>query len=339
MRLTDCAIPSNLQPRQFVVSAPLQRDEPEKDWTRAHSSGAIPAELYDLYRRADYLSFGRAPKFLRDNDNVLFSYFAMLLQSVMESLQDADEQLQSFIENQKLAYDYGKKIRGEHWDPEADAKARRNFRDLLIALQSSLDALADLVALFFTGLVPDLRLGRAQFSRIEKWLKRPLPPFGIVVTPHAHHLRELFDALEPLVNATGPEREWLPLMRLLRNKAAHLGQPVFRTVGLHDNTPKFFIFIPRQWPYIWERHIKPSGSSSLLDPNFLVKFYQQTLMHQDMVNYAKGLKAKVNDVVRAGISILANTYLHVQDFEPNLTALAELQGSSEAYAFEHFLND
>src|SRR5262245_33247799 len=140
MRLTDCVIPSNLQPGQFVVSAPLQRKEPEKDWMRADSSGAIPSELYDLYCRADYLSFGRAPKFLRDIDNVLFSYFVMLLRSVMESFQDADEQLQSFIENQKLAYDYGKKVRGEPWDPEADAQARRHFRDLLIALQSCLDA-------------------------------------------------------------------------------------------------------------------------------------------------------------------------------------------------------
>ena len=337
MRLEDCALPNLLLPGQYIVSAPLVNEEPEKDWVLARDSGAIPVELYDLYRRADYLSFGSAPKFLRDSDNVLFSYFAMLLRSVMESLVGADEQLRSFIEDHKLAYDPGKKIRGEHWDPKADARARRHFKDLLMALQGSLDAQADLIALFFTGSIPGLRLGRAQFSRIEKWLERPLPPFGIVVTPHDHHLHALFDALEPLVNATGPEREWLPLMRLLRNKAAHLGQPVFRTVGLHDKT-KFYVFIPRQWPYLWERHIKPAGSSPPSAPDFLSKFYKETLMHQDMETYAIGLRAKVREVIRAGIYVLTETYVHVQDFDPNQTALAELQGNSEAYAFEHFLN-
>ena len=65
----------------------------------------------------------------------------MLLRSVMESLVDADQQLKSFVEVQKLAYDAGKKMRGESWDPTADARARRHFRDLLIALHSSLDTL------------------------------------------------------------------------------------------------------------------------------------------------------------------------------------------------------
>jgi hypothetical protein len=229
-------------------------------------------------------------------------------------------------------------MRGESWDPEADVRARRHFRDLLIALQTSLDGLADLIALFFTGLVPGLRLGRAQFRTVERWLKRTQKlPIGIIVTPFDHYLRQLFDLLEPVVNPTGPETDWLPLMHLLRNKAAHLGQPVFRQVGLHDTTPKVYAFIPRQWPYIWERHMKPSGSPPTA-PGFIPKFLSETLIHQDVLTYAEGLRLKVNDVVRAGISVLASTYIHVQDFEPNQNALAELQGSSEAYAFEYFLS-
>lgn len=157
------------------------------------------------------------------------------------------------------------------------------------------------------------------------------------MTPHDHHLHKLFEALDPLVNATGPEREWLPLMRLLRNKVAHLGQPVFRTVGLHDRN-KFYVFIPRQWPYLWERHIKPAGSAPPKAPDFLSKFYKETLMHQDMETYAVGLRAKVRDVICAGICVLTDTYVHVQDFDANQTALAELQGNSVAYGFEQFPN-
>ena len=277
MRLEDCILDGD-----FFVGAPLVRTEAEQEWLLARDSGSIPGELFDLYCRANYLSFGGATRFLTDSDNVLFSYFSMLLRSVMESLTDSKEQVRAFIETQRLTYDAGKKIRGESWDPEADTRARRHFRDLLIALQSSLDALADLIALFFTGLIPGLRLGRAQFGRVEEWLKRTPKSVGIVVTPFDHYLRQLFDALEPVVNAPGPERDWLPLMRMLRNKAAHLGQPVFRQIGLHDKTPKFYTFIPRQWPYLWERHLKPRGSAPS-EPGFLPKLFKETLIHQDVV--------------------------------------------------------
>lgn len=333
MRIEDCVLTVD-----FVASAPFARTEPEEEWVRARDSGAIPTELFELYRRARYLSFGSAPTFLADPDNVLFSYFGMLLRSIMESLVDSQEQLQSFIDEQKLTYDTGKKLRGESWDPSADIRARRHFRNFLIALQSSLDALADLIALFFTGLIPKLHFGRAHFSRIEYWLKRPLPPFDLIVTPYDERLRQLFNSLAPLVNATGPEREWLPLMRMLRNKAAHLGHPVFRQVGLHDQTPKFYTFIPRQWPYIWERHMKPRGSPNSYPSDFLKKFFLETLMHQDVVSYSTGLRAKVMAVVKAGVSELVKTYHQFQDFPLNRTAMAELQGNSESYSFERFPN-
>jgi hypothetical protein len=44
------------------------------------------------------------------------------------------------------------------------------FRYAVLSLQSGLDALADLVAMFLPGLIPNLQVGRAQFSRIESWL-------------------------------------------------------------------------------------------------------------------------------------------------------------------------
>jgi hypothetical protein len=332
MRLEDCDLDGNI-----IVSAPFVRTEPEEDWIKARKSSSIPLDLYDLYEKAHYLSFGSAPKFLGDPDNVLFTYFGMLLRSLMESLVDSKDQAQSFIEDQKLGYDAGKRLRGETWDTGADARARRHFRDLLIALQSSLDALADLIALFFTGRIARLYFGRAQFVRVEEWLKRPFPQLGLIATPYDEPLRQLFDALGPLVNATGSESDWLPLMRMLRNKAAHLGQPVFRQVGLHDKTGNFYSFIPRQWPYLWERHMKPKGHNSY-GHGFLCKLFLDTLMHQDVETYVIGLQGKIVDVVRAGISVLAEAYLKFQDFDPNAAALAELQGNSESYAFEHFRN-
>jgi hypothetical protein len=319
------------------VSAPLVRNEPEEEWVRARDSGAIPDELYEIYRRAHYLSFGSAPVYLKDIDNVLFSYFGMLLRSLLESLVDSDAQLRSFVAAQADTYDAGKKIRGEVWDPGADARARRHFRDLLIALQSSLDAFADLVALLLTGRIAGLRVGRAQFARIEDWLRRPMVTLRMVLTPYEEAARRLFKALDPLVNSTGPERDWLPLMRLFRNKAAHLGQPVFRQIGLHDSTPKFYTFIPRQWPYIWERNIKPHGSAPPSDPDALANSFRESLIHEDIESYASGVRAKVQDVIRAGLASLSDTYSQFRDFRTNRAALAELEASSESYQFEYFI--
>jgi hypothetical protein len=49
----------------------------------------------------------------------------------MESFVDSQEQLQSFIDEQKQSYDAGKKIQGESWDPSADVRARRHFRNFI----------------------------------------------------------------------------------------------------------------------------------------------------------------------------------------------------------------
>jgi hypothetical protein len=331
MRLQDCCLEIDV-----VVSAPVQRMDPEEDWVQARDLGVIPAGLFDLYTRARYLSFGSAPPFLSDADNALFSYFGMVLRSVKESLVEADEHLGLFAEAQSQAYDPGKKALGKFWDAAADKKARREFRYLLVALQASLDALADLVALFMPALIPNLRVGRAQFSQIEVWLDRPLPAFGVVVSPQQYFLSQLHVVLRPLVYPGPPERDWLRLMRMFRNKAAHLGDHVFRYMGFHDTHGRFYTFAPRQWPFIWERYMKRPDPSRSVDPNFLPNLFRKTLVHQDVVSYARGLRGKVTDVVAAGISVLNDAYVQFRDFPVNMGALVELQGSSELHEFEYF---
>lgn len=331
MRVQDCNLDVDL-----VVMAPVRRSEPEDSWLQARESRSIPPAVFELYRRARYMSFGSAPGFLADEDNILFSYFGMLLTSVKESLVDAAEELRRFTEAQSQTYDPGKKTRGEPWDRGADERARRHFRYLLLSLQGALDGFADLVAVFLTGLIPDLRVGRAQFTRIERWLNRPLPTTGLLLTPPEHFLRQLYDTLRPLVYAGAPERDWLPLMRLYRNKAAHLNDAVFRYVVLHDNNGRFHTFLPRQWPYLWEKHMKPADPNRPKDPSFFSRLCSETLVHQDVITYVRGLTEKVSAVVAAGMSVLNAAFDQFRDFPPNRPALAELQGSSEAYAFEYF---
>lgn len=319
-----------------VVAAPMVRTEPEPDWVAAREAGLLPAAGFALYSRSSFLSFGSAPPFLADEKHLLFSYFAMVLRSVRDSLVDADGELRAFEESQARVYDPGKRIRGEEWDPAAPERVRRHFRLLLLSLQAGLDATADLIALFLTGLIPGLRLARAQFSRIESWLERPLPPGGLIVTPQRDFLERLHRDLSPLMNAAAPERDWLPLMRMLRNKAAHLGDAVFRYMALHDRDGRFYTFVPRQWPFIPEEHMHAAdaGPGAALEP--LPELLRRTLMHEDIVSYASGLRRKVTQVISAVLDVLDSAYLQFRGFPLNAAALAELQGSAESYAFEHF---
>jgi hypothetical protein len=333
MRLQGCVLTGDV-----FISAPLVRSEAEEDWLQAKASGSIPESLFDLYRKADYLSFGSAPLFLRDPDNVLFGYFGMLLRGLMESFSDADVQLRLFLEAQDLVRDQGKIARGEPWEKDAAFRARRHFRDMLISLQASLDNFADLVALFLTGSIPGLSFGRAQFSQIESWLGRALPPAGIIITPYDEPKKKLYDTLRPLVHADAPETDWLPLMRMLRNKIAHLSPATLRSIGLHDENLRFYEFIPRQWPYLWERHMKPHGHERHSDPLFVQKLFQETLIHQDIGSYCSGLRVKVMKVVGAGVSVLSEMYIRFSDFGLNQAAMSELQANSLSYRFEHFLD-
>ncbi len=331
MRLDHCKLDVDL-----VVSAPLQRTEAEPSWIHARDSMAIPSSLFQLYARAGYLSFGSAPAFLRDEGNILFSYFGMVLNSMLVSLVEASEEESAFIEAQARVYDPGKKARGESWDPSAAPRARRHFRYLVLSLQAALDALADLTAIFLTGLVRGVRLGRAQFSRIELWLQQPLPKLNLIITPQQHYLEKLYSTLRRLALPDGPEKDWLPLMRMFRNKGAHLGDAVFRYVGLHDDTGRFYTFVPRQWPHIWEKELKPSGSATSTAAQPMADYIRETLVHQDLVSFARGLRQKVLEVLEAGVAVLCEAYGDFAAFPRNDSALAELNGSSETHRFEYF---
>src|SRR6202021_2788481 len=113
------------------------------------------------------------------------------------------------------------------------------------------------------------------------------PQKGLIVSPSEFHLKKLHDTLVPLIRASHPERDWLPLMRLLRNKAAHLGSPLFRQVGLHRAVDgKMFAFIPREWPYLWESLIRSSNEKQ---PAFdLPDQLRNSLIHQDIESYSRG---------------------------------------------------
>jgi len=83
------------------------------DRLRAQEPGTIPVSVFVLYARTNYLSFGAAPAFLKDDENVLFSYFGVLLRSVIKSLVEADKERRLFFEAHGQGYNPVNKARGE----------------------------------------------------------------------------------------------------------------------------------------------------------------------------------------------------------------------------------
>jgi hypothetical protein len=318
-----------------VTMAPFARNEPEPDWVAAKDSGILPESMFTLYTRSSYLSFGSAPSFLSDKDHFLFSYFSLVLRSIKDCLLEADSELQAFAEAQGKGYDPEKSIRGEKWDAEADAVARRNFQLLLISLLAILDGAADLVALFLTEMINGLEVGRALFSKIEAWLRIPLPSSPLVITPQQQKLEDLHKRIEPLVCTQGEEQDWLKFARVLRNKSAHVKNSV-RSFAFKHSDQNLYTFLPRQWPYFWEQHMHTDGTLPPAGFKPLPQLFLDSLIHQDIVSYGHDLREKVTMLLGETMAVVDDMYIEFQNFSQNQTALSQLISNFETTDFVAF---
>jgi hypothetical protein len=306
----------------------------------ARDTGIVPVELFELYALMGYLSFGSAPNFLRDDRNIIFSYFSMLLNCLLDNLTDARQQSIALETNHALLYDFGKRIRHEYWDPQADGRFRRNLRDILIALDGTLDTAADLVALMLAGRwkISQLTLGKGDFVSIYKWLAREFEaPVG-TSTGFELHARNLYDQLRPLVVRDPPEQDWLGLTHLLRNKILHFGQGMLRQVGLHDTTPRFYLFIPRQWPFIYERYLRPRDPNVPHDPNLMRELFTGSLIHQDVLTFTRGLELRVGSIVAAVTAWTATVCADCAGMSVSPECLAALESPLASSSFEYFVS-
>ena len=334
MLLKDCI----LDGIDAVQTSILQWDEPEPRWVSARNAASIPQELFILYEQLRYLSFGAPPPILSDNKNVVFSYLSMALNCLLDNLVDAQAQGTELVRNEAMLYDIGKKIRREPWDPNADARFRRNLRDILIALDGSLDTLADLIALMLVGRwkIPGLKLGRGDFVSIEKWLSQPFTSTTIIATPYDSHVRSLYDQMRPLVICDPPEQDWLGLTHILRNKVLHFGQGMLRQVGLHDTKPKFYVFIPRQWPFIYERYLRPANPEVPHDPIIMRELFTDSLIHQDVLSFAQGLHSRVSGIVSIVALWVAKMCADFRDLAASKESLEALETPLAKSSFEYF---
>jgi hypothetical protein len=325
MRIADC----NLDIKVIMLHPPVVT-RPAEEWSRAYEEHAIPESLYRLYRVANFLSFGTAPGFLADDRNILFGYFGTLMRGLRELCIEAKDEL-SYLDNE--AKEFFNPQKGKPLNKKADREARRHLKHFLIAISAILDTCAELVALFFPGEIRGLSVGRADFESIEKWLGTTADrPTEAVLSPKQHFLAELQHRLSSLVRPEGPDREWLCLVRLLRNKLAHTGHPIF-FAGLHDHAGEFFTFLPRRWPYIKEEFLAAGPTD---DVPTLGEYYKQSLMQEDFLSFGRGLYSRTRQVLDQTTDVLSDAFEQLKTLPVNEAAIRDLQRNTKQCEFEYF---
>lgn len=297
-----------------------------------------PGELWDLYRATRYLSASALAGFDTPDARVITVYFARLLRSTKECLLDAAELRAHMRDLYPRQYDPRKPYPHE-FDRDAARRHRSAFRSLLVNMVGVLDVFADIVAVMLPHEVPGLKAGGAAFSTIEKWLAKVHQLPSGLVSPAQHFVAELHSALAPLVVVTsGPEEDWLPLMRMYRNKAAHLGHESYTQFGLESkSSDSFAFFIPRVWPFVAEQHA--TAGLPLPRANELVDFSDvlaEWLMHQDVEEYSEGAVRKVKVVLGRGFGVLKALYAQLNAIPVSRETLQDLARSKQSYKFEYF---
>ena len=98
MKLKDCL------EADVAVSAPLSRKGPSESWESAYKKGFIPESLYKFYVTADYFSLDKCPKFLNDNQNILFPHLEAAIEIVKSSFEDYYELIDLMKKYDKDSY-------------------------------------------------------------------------------------------------------------------------------------------------------------------------------------------------------------------------------------------
>lgn len=333
LRLEDC----DLSIDKVVVSPPIRRT-PDNDWSRSFEANRVPKAVYRFYCSADYFSIDRVPRFFQPENGKLFFYLASLLRGIREIFDESYELVDQIKEHRENAYSPIKRLKEQEYDERAAIMEGRCFKYLLVNLASSLDQLAEVVALFLPDEVPDLIVGRASFTRLANWLKKPIGRIEGIVSPTAHYCEKLHTVLSEQIEGHGPEQDWLDLFFLYRNKFAHLGDAIFPKYGLADKNGKYHSFIPRQWPISIEEHIRPARINGKDDKKPIREFIEETVIHIDLVEYSRKLLKKIDNLLNVGFEVLCKCYNDFKDFEPNTRALEHLNQNSKKYSFSHFQN-
>ena len=332
MRLQDCDFNINV-----VMGGRLIHDRPEPDWLQDHESGAIPTGLFCFYHAAGYFSFDKTPSFLADSENLLYSFLGNLVLAARGSLKTASRLKDEIAHLSEKMYTPYKSLAGQEFERDAGSRQMSAYKYFVIEASSLLDILSEVTALMFPGDIPKLTIGRASFPPLRAWLEDGILPEGEeLVSPRAHELQRLREALKPLCICAGTEEGWSQLLQLHRNKLAHLGGATFPAFSLADKDKEFHSFLPRRWPFIPQKYMKEGQPGAEIDLGNTKGLIEENMVHIDLIELSTRMLERVRDVLDAGFDSLADSYKRFRGFDYDPELLERFLRQEERCSFTAF---
>ncbi len=333
MKLTNCILNIDM-----VAMLPPVRTSPRPDWQLAHDNKVIPENVYRFYCCCDYFSLDKTPKFFDDKDRFLFSFLHNTLEGIRLAFTEANDLIKVIKDAQGKGYSPFKGVKNETWDPNADERQSRSVRYLIVLMSGVLDQLAEVVSMFFHGDIPKLTVGRASFTVLREFARHPFSPKTKIVTPKEYRFGELHAVLVEVVETSGSDKQWFELLKLYRNKLAHLGTSMFPIARFHDDKGEFYSFLPNQFPIFHESVISFSNEAKNepMEVQDNAEYAKENYIHQDVVEYSEKLLEKVYIVIDRCFKVLCSTYIDFKSFDLNESALKSLKDKKSKYNFRYF---
>ncbi len=300
MKLKDCL------EAVAAVSAPLLRKGPSESWELAYKKEFIPESLYKFYITADYFSLDKCPKFLNDNQNILFPHLEAAIEIVKSSFEDYYELIDLMKKYDKDSYTPVKEIKGEAFDKNATKMFYRYFQILMINMYSIFDSTAEAIAIILSW----GKLGRGQFTTLIKNVVDDLDKNNNdsnvkIMSLEDKYIKDIKSVIKEDIIAER-NNEWYELFKLYRDKQAHFRR--FSGFLLHDKKCNFYHFLPREWPYYFQQDITYAKNVKSNANNNLKELFSELLMEQDIFEYCDGLYKNIYNLTNRIFIILTEAF-------------------------------
>ena len=330
MKLKDCL------EADVTVSAPLSRKGPSESWESAYKKGFTPESLYKFYVTADYFSLDKCPKFLNDNQNILFPHLEAAIEIVKSSFEDYYELIDLMKKYDKDSYTPIKEIKREAFDKNATKLFYRCFQILMINMYSIFDSTAEAIAIILSW----GKLGRGQFTDLVKDVRNSLSKNNNsssvkIISLEEKYIKDIKNVIKEDIIAEH-NNEWYELFKLYRDKQAHFRR--FNGFLLHDKECNFYHFLPREWPYYFQQDISYAKNVKSNTNNNLKELFSELLMEQDIFEYCDGLYKKIYNLTNRIFIILTEAFKIKKDskcdINPDIQKKAALL--KRQYKFKYF---
>ena len=300
MKLKDCL------EADAAVSAPLLRKRPSESRESAYKKGFIPESLYKFYVTADYFSLDKCPKFLNDDQNILFPHLEAAIEIVKSSFEDYSELIDLMKKYDKDSYTPIKEIKKEAFDKHATKLFNRCFQILMINMYSIFDSTAETIAIILSW----GKLGRGQFTILVKDVRNNLSRNNNsssvkIISLEDKYIEDIKNVIKKDIIAEH-NNEWYELFKLYRDKQAHFRH--YSGFLLHDKECNFYHFLPREWPYYFQQDISCSKNVKSNANNNLKELFCELLMEQDIFEYCDGLHKKIYKLTNRIFIILTEAF-------------------------------